>query len=62
VLAALVLVVAILATGAVIIQLAARLGAFGPETKDVVLRNPHVASNIVLAAILWVTWCYLAGV
>ena len=61
-LAALVLVVALMATGAVIIQLAARLGAFGTETKDVVLRNPHVASNIVLTVILWVIWCYLAGV
>ena len=61
-LAALLFIIAILATGAAIFQIAARLGAFGPGTKDVAVRNPHVASNIVLTAILWVAWCYLVGV
>jgi hypothetical protein len=39
-------IVAILATGAAIFQVAARLGAFGPGIRDVAVRNPHVASNI----------------
>jgi hypothetical protein len=62
VLAASLFIIATLATGAAIFQIAARLGAFSLEIKDVAVRNPHVASNIVLTAILWVAWCYLAGV
>jgi hypothetical protein len=62
VLAVLLFIIATVATGAAIFQIAARLGAFGLEVKDVAARNPHVASNIVLTAILWVTWCYLVGV
>ena len=61
-LAALLFIVAILATGAAIFQIAARLGAFGLGVRDVAARNPHVASNIVLTVILWVAWCYLVGV
>jgi hypothetical protein len=61
VLAALLFIIAILATGAAIFQIAARLGAFGLGVRDVAARNPHVASNIVLTAILWVTWCYLGS-
>jgi hypothetical protein len=56
VLAALLFIIAILATGAAIFQIAARLGAFGLGVRDVAARNPHVASNIVLTAILWVAW------
>ena len=61
-LAAALFIIATLATGAAIFQIAARLGAFGFEIKDVAVRNPHVASNIVLTAILWVARCYLVGV
>ena len=60
--AALLFIIATLATAAAIFQIAARLGAFGLEIRDVTVQNPHVASNIVLTAILWVVWCYLIGV
>jgi hypothetical protein len=62
VLAALLFIVAILATATAIFQIAARLGAFGLGIRDVAVRNSHVGSNIVLTAILWVAWCYLVGV
>ena len=60
--AVLLFIIAVLATGAAIVQIAARLGTFGLGVRDVAARNPHVASNIVLTAILWVAWCYLVGV
>jgi len=62
VLAALLFIVAILATATAIFQIAARLRAFGLGIRGVAVRNSHVGSNIVLTAILWVAWCYLVGV
>jgi hypothetical protein len=54
VLAALFFIVAILATATAIFQIGVRLGAFGLVLRDVTVRNPHVASNVVLTAILWI--------
>jgi hypothetical protein len=53
------LIAAVLATGAVIFQVVARLGAFGPHLQEAAVRYSHMRTNIILGAMLWVAWAYL---
>ena len=53
------LVAAVLATGAVIFQVAARLGTFGSNLQEAAVRYSHMRTNIILGAVLWIAWAYL---
>jgi hypothetical protein len=58
----LLLILAILATAAAILQIVARLGLpLGSRMQAMAIQYSHLKETIILACVLWAAWYVLAG-